>query len=391
MQVTTTATAQKYEFTVPVLELPKLRALTTKLNKALNGGVSLLEGDPYSKVYKHPVRHEDGNVTWPRMWHVVSDVIIILPDSNDWLLVATFKNGAMAVADPSKKIEFVNPEHGADYCKCDACGHRIKNSFVIRNKATGEELQVGCECLKGFGLDMFTAVADLTRELNRVFDYYCSDEDGLLCWRAPEDPYASRSVEVTELLRAAKFYYNDHKVWQKSETYNGHYYPSPSSEAIKSNLDAGRFDGDDDYIREVIKFTLDSEPKTMFAESMRELAANFYGKPSDAAMAYFMIKSYEDHLANKRNPLKPLEEGELVHVVGTIESVRTASSRYGVFSVYTILTSKGYTVKKAGKVDYTREGEKSVVDFYAKVKYGGRCPELGRVVTKVGTCEVTEL
>ena len=390
MNVSVTEHSQKYQFTLPAVELPKLRQMMAKISKFVEGSY-LEEGDFYEKVYKHPVRHEDGVVTWPEMWHTVADVSIVLPRVNDWILVATFKDGAMIAADPSKKVEFTDPAHGEDYSKCDLCGHSIKNSFVIRNTSTGEELQVGCECLKGFGLNMYKAVADLTRELNRVFDYYCSDEDGLLCWRAPEDPNAQRSVEATDLVRAAKFYYNDRKVWRKSERYNGHYYPSQSSEDIKANVNAGRFDGDEAYVSAVIDYTRKMDARTAFACSMQELASNFYGKLNDAVFAYFMVKSYEDYLRDQENPLKPLKEGELVHVVGTIENIRSASSYYGTFSVYTIMTSKGYIVKKAGKVPHTCDGDKLMVDFYAKVKFEGRTPELGRIVSYNGKDEVTEL
>ncbi len=71
-----------------------------------------------------------------------------MPDESNWRLVATYMDGAFTPIDPTKEIIFREPCARSSSGKCDFCGHWCKNAYVVENVKTGEELQVGCECIR---------------------------------------------------------------------------------------------------------------------------------------------------------------------------------------------------------------------------------------------------
>ena len=107
--------------------------------------------NPRKKLFRH-AEVEDYQTIIGKYWHDICDLTINMPDESNWRLMATYKNGAFTPADTTKELVFKIKEHGANYGKCDLCGHWCNNAYVIENTQTGDELQVGCECIKKFGL-----------------------------------------------------------------------------------------------------------------------------------------------------------------------------------------------------------------------------------------------
>lgn len=120
--------------------------------------------NPRKKLFRHAVV-EDCQTIIGKYWHDICDLTINMPDESNWRLLATYKNGAFTPADTTKELVFKIKEHGADYGKCDLCGHWCNNAYVIENTQTGDELQVGCECIKKFGLKYIDFLSDFTRKL----------------------------------------------------------------------------------------------------------------------------------------------------------------------------------------------------------------------------------
>lgn len=151
-------------------------------------------GHPYKKVFHHGVINPDGTCDrFKKVFHEVCDVTIIEPEEKDWRLIATYKNNIFLPNDPTKEIVYKNPKHGEDYDKCDHCGHWCKNSYVIKNIKTGEELQVGCECVKKFGITSFDYLSRFNRELYSIYDYSINFSttipDEIPIWGGKKDLY----------------------------------------------------------------------------------------------------------------------------------------------------------------------------------------------------------
>ena len=143
-----------------------LKKFADKTKKNVEG-FTYSVGKPYEKLFRHPVIEENGMAGHcVKAFHEVCDLVINMPDESDWRLIATYMDGAFTPADPTKELIFNNLAHGADYGKCDLCGHWCKNTYVVENVKTGEELQVGCECIKKFGIEGFGFLSDFLEYLN---------------------------------------------------------------------------------------------------------------------------------------------------------------------------------------------------------------------------------
>lgn len=356
-------------FTLPAIEIESFKKFTSKMQKRIPE-LNLEYGKLYSKIFSHPVRNSNGFADKPeKVWHEVYDVKVLMPEINEWQLIATFKDDCMFVANPTRKLVFNNPKHGENYNKCDVCSHWCKNSYVIYNNKTKEELQVGCECAKKFGLNGIEFVYQFTKELYRMYDYYCSFDDGeeYPCWRGVSDPRAFSSIETNTLLKAAKAYYNNHPAWRKGYYEGRRYVHSESNIAIQANIEKHVFDGTDEYVTRVCNYIKALPVESEFSQDMFNVASSFYAQPANASQAYFMIKAYEEHL-NSLN-LVPLKEGMQVKVEGEIIAINRQESYYGIMTTYKIKTNKGYIVERTGVIPFVENGNKKTTSFFAFIKY----------------------
>lgn len=362
---------EELTFTLPAVEVESFKKFTSKMQKRIPE-LSIEYGKLYSKIFLHTVRDIDGFIGKPeKVWHEVYDVKVLMPSINEWQLLVTFKNDCMFIADPTRKLVFSNPNHGSKYNKCDVCGHWCKNSYVVYNTTTHEELQVGCECAKKFGLNGIEFVYQFTKELYRLYDFYCSFDDGesYSSWRGASDPRAFSSVETNTLLKAAKAYYNEHPAWVKGYYEDKRYVSSASNIAIQTNLETQVLDGTDEYITNVCDYIKTLPTESEFAEEMFKVASSFYAQPSNASHAYFMIKTYEEYLEKEKLHLMPLSEGMQVKVEGEIVAVNRYESYYGMSTTYKIKTNKGYMVERTGVIPIAENGNKKTTSFFALVKY----------------------
>lgn len=357
-------------FTLPAVELESFKKFTSKMQKHIPE-LGIEYGKLYNKIYLHAVHNIDGKSCQPqKVWHKVYDVKVTMPSINKWQLLATYKDDYLFVADPTNKLVFNNPAHGEKYNKCDVCGHWCKNSYVICNTTTGEELQVGCECAKKFGLHGIEFAYQFTKELYRMYDYYCSFDDGEMqpSWRGPSDPGAFSSVETSNLLKAAKMYYNEHPAWSKGYYQGKTYIPSSSNNAIQLNLEDSQFDGTDEYVTKVCDYIKSQPVESEFAQEMFDVASSFYAQPANASHAYFMIKSYEEYIEKQRLNLIQLSEGMQVKVEGVIVAINRHNSIYGIMTTYKIKTNKGYMVERTGVIPIVENEDKQTTSFFALVK-----------------------
>ena len=333
-------------------------------------GFTYTIGKPYEKLFYHSVIEENGMAGKKRMvFHEVCDLTINMPDESDWRLVATYKDDAFTPADPTKELIFKNPAHGADYGKCDFCGHWCKNSYVVENVKTGEELQVGCECIKKFGLKHIRFISDFTNKLYEVYDYrisYATDDEfgDIEEWGGRKDSSYKDAILKTNLIMAAKTQYDVCPVYKKGIERNHIRYRSETLEGIDTILNNGELKVDDAYVKAVCEFGAKIQPKTEFEEDMLAVAKNFYCFQAQDVYAFFLVKAYENSL----KPELSVQKGNQVKVCGKIIQKRFEESYYGVMEINTILTDKGIECERYGKVPTTEENGIKRTTFYALVK-----------------------
>lgn len=324
-------------------------------------------GKPYEKLFYHPVINEEG-IGGQRIevFHEVCDLTIDIPEQSGWRLLATYKDDAFTPADPTKELIFKNPAHGADYGKCDHCGHWCKNAYVIENIATGKELQVGCECIKKFGINDMYYISDFTKKLYELYDYrisYATDDEfgDIEEWGGRKDSSYKNAILKTNLIMAAKAQYDICPVYKKGTKVEHVRYRSATLEGIDTILNSGNLKVDEAYVKAVCEFGAKIQPKTEFEEDMLAVAKNFYCYQGQEVYAFFLVKAYEDSLKPELN----LPKGCQVKVCGKVIQKRFEESYFGMMEISTILTDKGVTCERYGKVPTTEDKRTS---FYALVK-----------------------
>lgn len=333
-------------------------------------GFTYSVGKPYEKLFRHPVIDENGMAGYCiNVFYEVCDLVINMPEESDWRLLATYKDGAFMPTDPSKELIFKNPEHGIDYGKCDYCGHWCKNAYVIENVKTGEELQIGCECVKKFGLGRFDYLSDFTRKLYKLYDYrinYATDKEygDVLLWRGGKDVSYKDAIVKADLIMAAKAQYNICPIYKKGRKQGITYFRSETLEGIDTILNSKNFKVDDAYVAAVCEFGKKIEPQSEFDKEMVRVANDFYCYKDEEVHAFFLVKAYEDSLKTELN----IEKGNQVKVCGKVVQRRFEESYYGVMEINTILTDKGVECERYGKIPTTEENGIKRTEFYALVK-----------------------
>lgn len=359
------------EIKIPKLTIESFRKLADKCKKNVPD-FDYSVGKEGTERFQHITLHDNGYSRSYAM-HPIFPVTIQFPEDNDWELLASYEDGLEFVTDPSQKLVTSNPMHGLNYDHCDVCGRsELKNSYLIRNVKTGEELQVGCGCVKKYGLQFTKALSDFTRSLYQDFDARSNyNTDETLVWKGGADKWAVSAVEKSDLICAAKRYYDEHPVWVKA------YYDhderrmvcSESANQIQRYLSTGDYELDTDYVEEVCRYTLSLSDNSDFTDNMRRLAINFYSTPNSACFAFFMVKKYEEYRLEQKLTMDAYPAGALLHVEGILIDTQTEISFYGAMQINTIKTKSGILVKRVGKVPFVEVDGVKKVDFYAKIKY----------------------
>ena len=354
---------------IPSDLVDSLKKFADKTQKNVEG-FAYSVGKPYQKLFQHPVINENGiSGGVSKVFHEVCDLVINMPDESDWRLVATYMDGAFTPTDPTKELIFKNPSHGADYGKCDFCGHWCKNAYVVENVKTGEELQVGCECIKKFGLKGFGFLSDFTKKLYELYDYrisYATDDEfgDIEKWGGRKDSSYKNAILKSDLIMAAKAQYDICPVYKKGTKVEHVRYRSATLDGIDTILNSKKFKVDEAYVKAVCEFGAKIQPKTEFEEDMLAVAKNFYCFQAQDVYAFFLVKAYEDSL----KPELSVQKGNQVKVCGKIIQKRFEESYYGVMEINTILTDKGIECERYGKVPTTEENGIKRTTFYALVK-----------------------
>lgn len=354
---------------IPSDLVDSLKKFADKTQKNVEG-FTYSVGKPYQKLFQHSVINENGiSGGVSKVFHEVCDLIVNMPDESDWRLIATYMDGAFIPADPTKELIFNNLAHGADYGKCDLCGHWCKNTYVVENVKTGEELQVGCECIKKFGIEGFGFLSDFTRKLYELYDYrmsYATDDEfgDIEKWGGRKDSSYKNAILKSDLIMAAKAQYDICPVYKKGTKVEHVRYRSATLDGIDTILNSKKFKVDEAYVKAVCEFGVKIQPKTEFEEDMLAVAKNFYCFQEQDVYAFFLVKAYEDSL----KPELSVQKGNQVKVCGKIIQKRFEESYYGVMEINTILTDKGIECERYGKVPTIEENGIKRTTFYALVK-----------------------
>lgn len=354
---------------IPSDLVDSLKKFADKTQKNVEG-FTYSVGKPYEKLFYHPVINKEG-IGGQRIevFHEVCDLTIDIPEQSGWRLLATYKDDAFTPADPTKELIFKNPAHGADYGKCDFCGHWCKNAYVVENVKTGEELQVGCECIKKFGINDMYYISDFIKKLYELYDYrisYATDDEfgDIEKWGGRKDSSYKNAILKSDLIMAAKAQYDICPVYKKGTKVEHVRYRSATLDGIDTILNSKKFKVDEAYVKAVCEFGAKIQPKTEFEENMLAVTKNFYCFQEQDVYAFFLVKAYEDSL----KPELSIQKGNQVKVCGKIIQKRFEESYYGVMEINTILTDKGIECERYGKVPTIEENGIKRTTFYALVK-----------------------
>ena len=352
---------------IPADKVESFKKFANKTKKNVEG-FSFVIGEPYMKVFYHPVINEDGmRGKCVKAFHEICDLTINMPEENGWKLVCTFKDEAFTPVDVSKELVFKNPAHGQDYGKCDVCGHWCKNSYVIENVLTGDELQVGCECVKKFGIKSFDYLSKFTDELHKLYDYsklYATDKEDLEIWGGKIDSVYRNAFKKADLIMSAKAEYDKCPIYKKAYREREIYYRSPTLTNIETILRSEQFNVNNDYVNKVCEHALSKPIDGDFAENTHRLANDFYAYIDEAVYAFFMVKNYEDSLKAETK----LETGTHVKVDGKVIQTRTEESYYGPMTINIILTDNGVECERIGKIPTVEKDNIKRTSFYSTVK-----------------------
>lgn len=351
---------------LPYEEVESFKKFAEKTKKNVEG-FDYTIGKPYEKLFIHPSITEEGRRGKDfKAFYTVCDLTVNMPEEKDWRLVATYKDYAFTPADPTKELILKKKEHGIDYEKCDVCGHRCINSYVIENIKTGEELQVGCECIKKFGLKGMNFLSDFTRKLYEIYDFrisYATDDEfgELLTWGGKKKDVSYKDARLkAEMIMAAKAEFDKCPVWSKAEKLNGVYRSSQTAYNIEARMNATEgIKVDESYVKKVCDYALRKEAESDFEVEMQKVANDFYVYTGQIVYAFFLVKNYEDS-KKKINVTKGMQ----VKVTGKLIKKSFEESFYGYTEVNTILTDKGITCERKGKVN-AENGQRC--EFYSIV------------------------
>ena len=354
---------------IPAENVESFKKFANKTKKNVEG-FSFIIGKSYMKVFYHPVIENDGMAGHcVKAFHEVCDLTVNMPEENGWKLVCTFKDNAFIPVDSSKELVFKNEAHGEDYNKCDVCGHWCKNSYVIENVNTGEELQVGCECVKKFGIKSFDYLSKFLHDLYAIYDYrisYATDKEygDLEVWGGKSDSAYKNAFKKADLIMSAKAEYDKCPVYKKAYRERNTYYRSPTLTNIETILCGEKFNIDDEYVNKVCAHALSKPVDGEFSEKTHRLANDFYAYIDEAVYAFFMVKNYEDSLKAETK----LKTGTPVKVEGKIIQTRTEESYFGPMTINIILTDNGVECERIGKIPTIERDNIRRTSFYSAVK-----------------------
>lgn len=374
----------KYEMTIPAGMLENFNKMMTKAAKNING-MSWSNSEEYSRTYRH---YFDGKIV--KMSHRVVDVVFEIPEQNNWMLVATVIEGALFVTDQRHELKLING-HGVDYNICDACKHhQKKKSFIVRNTVTGEELQIGSECAKKFGIGLMNSIHKLTNELYASYMIPVYDGDEPVMWPAHiSDPHAVKSVETSIMVQAAKKYYDDHNgVWKKGyytgSGFTARYVPSESNADLRAMVDNFTANKDDAYYKELCEYlnnTFEADEYSEFSQTIKSVGYNFYMSLGDTAAVFFAVKNYEiwkKEQYAKENKIYLPKRLDYIKIEGKIVNKIKKNGYFGEYYEYEILNNIDNIVyKRAGTVNPDENGNVSGFAIIDSVYNGNYI--LGRV------------
>lgn len=315
-----------------------------------------------SKVFYH----EDIEGKLYPQYHTVFPCYISQIMSGDWVLVASIINGVMCISDMTNEIKFKD-NHGVNVHICEECGHKMKNSYIIRNVKTQIEMQVGGECVKKFGIPCKPQTfSQIINELN----FFCNGVKNEKWCYTDKDYSAIEAHETNDIMACAIAYYATNKTW-KSGYYNSSdiYVKSQSQSELQSLVKSN--------IREIVSLKYINAIKNYiqtelnkksylseFEEKMLALSNDFYCTIQDCAAAFFMVKKYEDYQKEITSPLQ-VKKNDFIQFSAKLTHTEILDGMFGSYEKNTLITNKNIILIRNGKINTDIN---KIVNGYAQIK-----------------------
>lgn len=324
-------------------------------------------GDTY-KTIRRLIRYR------PETGHTIENILvdaqevhIDFPEMGDWVLRVTYDKGYPLYADMEHEFKPLRPEHGPAYHTCDCCGRQIyREMYVIQNLVTGEEVQVGKECAKKYGIKGIEWTNKFMCEINSMFvkdidysgeGYANADVSGL-----------NFAFETERVLRAAKYLYDESQgVWKGGyRDEKGRYHHSESNQQlliyISDNQDG--IGNNPKYISGFMEFVRNRyKGNSDYDKIVAGFAKNFYTGKFEVWGAFFAIRDYEQTL----HPERVCEKGTMVHFKAKIIDKKSLLGGFGYYMVFTLLTDSGARLERSGALPVINDD--NTTEGYAEVKW----------------------
>lgn len=175
----------------------------------------------------------------------------------------------------------------------------------------------------------------------------------------PMKKWGRSAVLKSDLICAAKAYYNEYPAWVSAKNSG-----IGSMVSIHTILANSEFENDDDYVSKACEYSANMDSYSEFSQDMMALCRNYYATPNDACVAYFVVKRYEEYLITQR--MGTLEAGTPVYIKENVVhfSLLPSIYSYGAMQkLFTIKTDNGRIVKRYGEVKYSGEGDKVLLRY----------------------------
>lgn len=170
------------------------------------------------------------------------------------------------------------------------------------------------------------------------------------------------AFETSKMITAAKKVYDKSPIWKRGDVIGGRTQPSPTSIEIQCEVNRV-VKADEEYAKEVCDYTLSQNYNNEFLYKMQDLAKSYYCNKTQAALAFFMVKNYED---SKKAP--KIIAGDFVKVEGKLVNQVLRDGAFGPTWVNTIMTDNNNECERYGTIPgHPSEGDR--VSFYSRVAY----------------------
>lgn len=332
-----------------------------KLNrKALKLGCSPITFTVLGTVF-HTVKDDiTGEDKTYKLYQV--DVTGDAPKLNDWVFLASIQhtNSGNVLKSLDNAISLEAYRTGSAICEhCNTTRNR-RDTYIVRNIATGVLKQVGSDCLKDFtGHSNPEAIASLYDKVLALFQGF--DDDREYRSYGNSEPVFNLQFFLSVVCAVIRSYgWVSRKQFQETGTpatctLANYYYDGKNEEKLRSEL-GGIKPEDTELAKQAIAWIRGVNPDNDYMHNLKTVCGADYAEYRHAGIACSLINAYQRELA-KNAPVADKNESAFIGTVGkrqifnvTVKNVYSVDTMYGILHINIMADDAGNCIVwKTGK------------------------------------------